>query len=195
MDAEPRRPPQLPRAGHKDQDGAGTAAIVVLRYGPQPVVERSAPQGETLAHDAEAASVVQGDGGVEAAPAVEFHAGPQPVDAGGHRGGEAVGGTHGVHPADEQRQPLPGHGVGAHEIRGCVEVEHPCGLPDAVGGDEVSLARWQVGRPVAHPPGDAVGQQAGQGAVNGGVRLPQNARQLRGVYEGRPAEDVEQLSV
>ena len=37
--AEPRRQPLLPHAGHQDQDGAGTSAVVVLRYGPQPVVE------------------------------------------------------------------------------------------------------------------------------------------------------------
>ena len=44
-------------------------------YGPQPVVELPAPQGQALAHDAEVATVVQGDGGVEAAPAVELHVG------------------------------------------------------------------------------------------------------------------------
>ena len=71
--AEPRRPSLLPDAGHQDQNGVGAARIVVLRYGSQPVVERPAPQGETLAHHAEVAAVVKGDGGVEAAPAVELH--------------------------------------------------------------------------------------------------------------------------
>ena len=47
---------------------------------------------------------------------------------------------------------------------------------------------------MAHPPGDAVGQQAGQGSVNGRVRLAQDACQLRRVDERRPAEGVEQLS-
>ena len=67
--------------GVKDQNGAGTSAVVVLGYGPQAVVERPATQGQALAHHAEAAAVVEGDGGVEAAPAVELHAGPEPVDA------------------------------------------------------------------------------------------------------------------
>ena len=44
--AEPRRQPLLPYAGHQDKDGAGTSAVVVLGYGPQPVVERPAPQGQ-----------------------------------------------------------------------------------------------------------------------------------------------------
>ena len=47
--AEPRRQPFLPYARHKDQDGAGTSAVVVPRYGPQPVVERPATQGQALA--------------------------------------------------------------------------------------------------------------------------------------------------
>ena len=71
--AEPRRQPLLPDAGRQDQNGVGAARVVVLRYGSQPVVERPAPQGQTLAHHAEAAAVVEGDGGVEAAPAVELH--------------------------------------------------------------------------------------------------------------------------
>ena len=37
-------------------------------------------------------------------------------------------------------------------------------------------------------------QQAGQGAVDGGVGLTQDERQLRRVDEGRPAESVEHLS-
>ncbi len=36
--AEPRRQSLLPDDGHKDQNGVGTARVVVLRYGPQPVV-------------------------------------------------------------------------------------------------------------------------------------------------------------
>ena len=47
---------------------------------------------------------------------------------------------------------------------------------------------------MAHPPADAFGQQVGQGAVDGRVRLAENERQLRRIDEGRPAEGVEQLS-
>ena len=74
--AQPRRQPLLPDARHKDQNGSGAAGVVVLRYGSQPVVEGPAPQGQALAHDAEAASVVERDGGVEAASAVKLDAGP-----------------------------------------------------------------------------------------------------------------------
>ena len=177
--SEPRRQPLLPHAGHKDQNGSGTSTVVVLRYGSQPVIERPAPQGQALAHHAEAAAVVQGDGGVEAPPPVELHAGAEPVDAGGHRGGEMVDVGHRVHPADEQRQPLPGHGVSPHEVRGRGEAEDSCGLSDALGRQVVSLTRRQVGGAVAYPPGDALGQQLGQGAVDRGVRLTEDARQLR----------------
>ena len=59
--------------------------MVVLRYGPQQVIELLAPQGRALGHDAEAAAVLEGDGDVETAPEVELHAGPGPVDAGVHR--------------------------------------------------------------------------------------------------------------
>ena len=89
---EPRRQPLLPDARNQDQDGVGAAGVVVLRYGPEPVVERPATQGQSLADHAEVAAVVQRDGGVEAPPAVELHAGPKPVDAGGYRGGETVDG-------------------------------------------------------------------------------------------------------
>ena len=44
---------------------------------------------------------------------------------------------------------------------------------------------------MTHPADDAVGQQVGQGAVDGRVRLAEDARQLRRVDEGRPAEGVE----
>ena len=47
---------------------------------------------------------------------------------------------------------------------------------------------------MTHPPDDAVGQQAGQGAVDGRMGLAQDARQLRRVDERHPAEGVEQLS-
>ena len=67
--------------------------------------------------------------------------------------------------------------------------------PDTLRRQVVSLARRQVGGSVAHPPHDAVGQQAGQGAVNRRVRLPQDERQFRRVAERRPAEGVEQLLV
>ncbi len=52
-----------------------------------------------------------------------------------------------------------------------------------------------VGVAVAHPPEDAFGQQVSQDAVDGGVRLAENERQLRRIDGQRPAEDVEQLSV
>ena len=44
---------------------------------------------------------------------------------------------------------------------------------------------------MADPPNDAVGQ----GAVDRGVRLAENERQLRRIDEGRPAEGVEKLSL
>lgn len=72
---EPRRQPHLPHAGQEDRNGAGTSAAFVFGYGSQPVVERPAPQGQTLAHHAEAASVVERVGGAEAPPAVEVHLG------------------------------------------------------------------------------------------------------------------------
>ena len=48
---------------------------------------------------------------------------------------------------------------------------------------------------MAHAAGYTVGQQAGQGAVNRGVRRAENERQFRRIDERRPAEGVEQLSV
>ena len=48
---------------------------------------------------------------------------------------------------------------------------------------------------VADPPGDAVGQQVGQGAVDRGVWLTEDACQLCRIDERHPAEDVEHLSV
>ena len=48
---------------------------------------------------------------------------------------------------------------------------------------------------MAHPPRDAVRHKGGQGSVDGGVRLAQDAGQLRRVDEGRPAESVKKLSV
>ena len=44
-------------------------------------------------------------------------------------------------------------------------------------------------------PDDAVGQQVGQDAVDGRLRLTQDACQLRRVDEGQPGKGVEQLSV
>ena len=41
---------------------------------------------------------------------------------------------------------------------------------------------------VTDPPDDALCQQVGQGAVNRGVRLAENARQLCRVDEGHPTE-------
>ena len=48
---------------------------------------------------------------------------------------------------------------------------------------------------MAHPPDNAICQQAGQGPVNRGVGLAQNTRQIRRIDERRPAEGVKQLSV
>ncbi len=154
--------------------------------------------GGELTHDsglASAAPVVQRDGGVEAAPAVELHSGPASVRAGGHGGGEAVDSGHSVHPADEQGQPFPGCGVGPHEVRGSVEAEHPGGLSDAVGRQVAPLAGRQVDGAVVDAPDDAFGQQVGQGAVYGRVRLAESERQLHRVDEGHPAEGIEQVSV
>ena len=89
------------------------------------------------------------------------------------------------------RQPLPGHGVGAHEVRGRRKAENPGGLSDALVCQVVSLARRQVGGAVAHPPHDALGQQVGQGPVDGGVRLAKDAGQLCRIDERRPAEGIE----
>ena len=101
---------------------------------------------------------------------------------------------HRVHPADEQREPLSGRGVGAHEVRGRVEAKGVGGLADALGSQVVPSARRQMGGPVAHPPDDAVGQQAGQGSVDSRVGLAEDARQLRRVDERHPAEGVKHLS-
>ena len=192
--AEPPRQPPLPHAGDQDEHDVGASAGVVLSQGPQPVVEGAPAQGQALAHHAEVSAVVEGDGGVESPPAVELDAGPEPVDAGGHRGGESVDAGNRVHPADEERQPLPGHGIGPHEVRGRVVAEHPGGFTDATGRQVVPLARRQVDGAVAHPPHDAVCKQSGQSAVDRGVRLTEDARQLRRIDEGRLAEGVEKLS-
>ena len=82
MLAEPRRQPLLPDAGNQDQNDVGAAGVVVLGYGPQPVVEGPSSQGQSLTHHAEVASVMKRDGGVEPAPAMELHAGPEAVDSG-----------------------------------------------------------------------------------------------------------------
>ena len=76
---------------------------------------------------------------------------------------ETVDGSHRVHPTDEQRQPLSRHRVGPHEIRGSPKAKEPGRLAEAIGRQVVSMARRQLGGAVAHPPDDAVGQQAGQG--------------------------------
>ena len=47
---------------------------------------------------------------------------------------------------------------------------------------------------MAHPPHDAVRQQAGQGSVDGCVGLAEDACQLRRIDERLPDEGVEQLS-
>ena len=83
VQAEPRRQPLFPNARRQDQSGFGAARVVILRYSSQPIVEGPAPQGQALADHAEAAPVVEGDGGVEAAPAVKLHVGTKAVDARG----------------------------------------------------------------------------------------------------------------
>ena len=125
---------------------------------------------------------------------MELHPGAVPVDAGVHRGSESVDAGHRVQPADEQRQPLPGHGVGPHEVRGRGKAEQLSGLSDAFGRQVVPLARRQMGGAVAHTPDYAFGQQVAQGSVDCGVRLAENKRQLRRIDERRSAKGVEQLS-
>ena len=44
---------------------------------------------------------------------------------------------------------------------------------------------------MAHPPDDAVGKKAGQGAVNRRVSLAKDARQFCRIDERRPAEGME----
>ena len=87
------------------------------------------------------------------------------------------------------------HRVSPHEVRGRLEAEHLGGFADSIGRQVVSVARRQMGGAVAHTPDDALGQQAGQGSVNRGVRLAENERQFRRIDERRPAEGVENLSV
>ena len=107
---------------------------------------------------------------------------------------EAVDGNYTILPANQQRQPLPGHKIGGDEVRGRGEAEHRRSFADATGPQVVPLARRQVGGAVTHSPDDALGQQVAQGSVDGGVRLTEDACQFRRIHEGRPAEDVEQLS-
>ena len=57
---------------------------------------------------------------------------PETVDASGARCGKAVDSGNRVHPSDEQRQPLPERRVGAHEVRGHLEVENHGRLDDYV---------------------------------------------------------------
>ena len=120
---------------------------------------------------------------------------PEPVGLGGQCRGETVDGGDCVHPTDQQREPLPGHRVGAHEVRGRPKAKGPGGLADSLGCQVVSPARRQVDGPVTDAADHAVRQQAGQGSVNGRGRLIQDARQLRRIDERHPAEEVEQLSV
>ena len=96
----------------------------------------------------------------------------------GHGSGEAVDGGHRVHPAYEQRQPLLGHRIGPHEVRGRVEVQKVGSLSDTTGRQVVSPARRQVDGTVAHPPHDAVGRQASQDVADGRVRLAQDEGQI-----------------
>ena len=164
---------------------------MVLGDGPQPVIEGAAPQGKALADHPEAAAIVQGDHRVEPAPALEFHLGFQAVHAGGQGCRQAVYQGHGVHAADEQCQPLPGPGVGPHEVRRRVVAQDIGGFGDALLREIVAVAGRQMGRAVAHPSGQASLQQGGQGAVHRRQRLAQDQRQFPRVDEGHEAEVVE----
>ena len=126
---------------------------------------------------------------------MELHVRPEPVDAGGHGGGKAEEAGHRVHPADQQRKPLPGHGVGAHEVRGRRKAENRGCLADALCRQVVPSARRQVGCAVAHAAGNAAGQQEGQSAVDGRVRFSEDVRQFRRIDKRHPAESVDELSV
>ena len=119
----------------------------------------------------------------------------RPVDARGERRCEPVDGSHRVHPADQQRQPLSGYGVGSHEVRGRPEAEQLRSLSDAVGRQAVSLTRRQVGGAVTHPPDNTVSQQAGQPSVYGRARLAEDARQFRRIDERHLAEGLRKLLV
>ena len=85
-------------------------------------------------------------------------------------------------------------GISSHEVRWRLKAEQLRGMSDALGRQVVSPARRQVDGAVAHAPGDALGQQAGQGAVDRSVGLAQDARQFRRVDKRRSAEGVEQQS-
>ena len=97
---------------------------------------------------------------------------------------EAVDGGHRIHPADEQRQPLPGHGVGPHEVRGRAEVQELGSCRNALRRQAVPPAGRQVDGAVGDPPHDAVGQQVTQVSVVRGVRLAQDERQIRPSTKG-----------
>ena len=104
--------------------------------------------------------------------------------AGGQRCCLAVHRGYGVHPTDEQREPLPGHGIGPHEVRGRVVIQGVGGFTYAFPREVVAVAGGQMGCAVADPPGGTVLQQAGQGAVNGRQRLAQEQGQFVHVDEG-----------
>ena len=70
------------------------------------------------------------------------------------------------------------------------EAEHRGGFSDAAGRQAVRLAGRQMGGPVAHPAEGAVGQEAGQGMVDGGVGLAQDECQVRRIDERRLPEGV-----
>ena len=58
----------------------------------------------------------------------------------------AVDGGHGVHPADEQRQPLLGHRVGPHEVGGVskLRIKAASLMPLAVREYLPLYGRWAV---------------------------------------------------
>ena len=76
--------PLLPDAGRQDQDGVGAAGRSRTPLWLSACRRATGAAGPgPAAHHAEAAAVVEGDGGVEASSSVELHVRPEAVDAGG----------------------------------------------------------------------------------------------------------------
>ena len=110
-------------------------------------------------------------------PGVEIHLGFQHVHAGKVRGRQAVYRNHGVHPAQQQRQPLPVHRVGPYEVRWGI-VTQSGGCYDALAGEVAPVSGRQTGRAVAHPLGQAILQQgarARRAAPSGWPRMMDNS--------------------
>ena len=71
----------------------------------------------------------------------------------------------------------------------------PCqgvgGLGDARFREIIAVAGRQLGRAVVNPPGQAVFQQAGQGAVDGRQRFTQDQREFPRVDQWQPGQGVQ----